>query len=78
MKPSELNARIRNPVSKEDQEAARKEKAVIINRVGEKIRRLRPVLPEQGYIEFRNHLYSIPEDDREAAVDKLLAKHGMS
>lgn len=79
MKPSELNAIIRNPASTPvEVEKARKDKSDLINRVGADIHRLR--LATKGSIEFvafRNELYSIPEDDREARVKQELAKYNL-
>lgn len=55
-------------------EELRQEKAVIINRVGLWIRKIRDEggITGRDFVEFRNALYSLPEDDREQAVlDKL-------
>lgn len=77
MKPSELNAIIQGDADEATRDKARDDKAVIINRVGEKIGRIRGKLTGQPFVEFREHLYSIPEDDREAAVDSKLSELGL-
>jgi len=79
MKPSELNALIGDETkSSEEREQAIADKAVLINRVGEKIRSMRDggKLTGQLFADFRESLYSIPEDDREAAVDAKIAELG--
>lgn len=54
--------------------------AEVIDRVGVKIAKLREhALPdrEPEFVAFRNGLYEIPEDDREKAVDDLMAEWGI-
>lgn len=61
-------------------EADKAEKATIINRVGGKIAQLRAVIPAKWsaelFMQFRQDLYGMLEDDREAAVDAKIAELG--
>lgn len=55
----------------------------IVNRVGRKIAQLRSAIggsePRKAeFIAFRNALYELPEDDREAAVDDKLTEWGVT
>lgn len=49
-------------------------KSEIINRVGKKIALIRNsrVMSSDQFVAFRNKLYSLPEEDREAEVDRVI------
>lgn len=63
----------------EEEENLRKQHSDLINSVGVKIRSLRESgkLTGQDFIDFRNGIYRLDEDDREAAVDAKVQELGL-
>ncbi len=64
-------------------EAARQAKAIVINRIGAKIRRLRDEggFRDQPFVDFRNMLYTLaplPSTEREDTVDAEMIKRGLT